>query len=47
MCTQGMYGEKCMHECSEHCMNKKCDPVDGTCKPCADGFEGEKCNQSM
>nr|XP_022311497.1 uncharacterized protein LOC111116787 isoform X2 [Crassostrea virginica] len=46
-CNTSMYGKNCLHECSEHCLDKKnCDPADGTCKPCADGFEGKKCNQS-
>lgn len=41
MCTQGMYEENYMHECSKYCLNKKYDLIYGTFKACADGFKGE------
>ena len=47
-CSRGSYGKECKQKCSKNCMDKeKCNPINGTCKKCADGFRGEKCDQSM
>nr|XP_022311501.1 uncharacterized protein LOC111116789 isoform X2 [Crassostrea virginica] len=46
-CSTGSYGKECKQKCSKNCMDKeKCNPINGTCKKCADGFRGEKCDQN-
>nr|XP_022312496.1 uncharacterized protein LOC111117633 [Crassostrea virginica] len=45
-CPAGSYGKKCKQKCSKNCVDKeKCNPINGICKRCADGFRGEKCDQ--
>ncbi|XP_062603103.1 uncharacterized protein LOC134264851 [Saccostrea cucullata] len=46
VCSSGFYGRDCLQNCSGHCYgNKTCDPVDGTCKICAEEYIGKKCDK--
>ncbi|XP_062615698.1 cell death abnormality protein 1-like isoform X3 [Saccostrea cucullata] len=46
-CENGRFGENCTGNCSENCLGKSCDILDGKCSSgiCSDGWQGEDCNQ--
>ncbi|XP_061186538.1 scavenger receptor class F member 1-like [Saccostrea echinata] len=46
-CDNGMFGKNCTRNCSENCVGKSCDILNGKCLSgmCSDGWQGEDCNQ--
>lgn len=45
VCFQGAYGENCSQKCGGNCArNRTCNPVDGSCGDCAEGYDGVKCD---
>ncbi|GFO15107.1 multiple epidermal growth factor-like domains 10, partial [Plakobranchus ocellatus] len=45
-CISGFYGIDCGAACSSACKDGLCNPVDGHCDACPDGFIGDFCNQT-
>ncbi|XP_048776046.2 multiple epidermal growth factor-like domains protein 11 isoform X2 [Ostrea edulis] len=46
VCFQGAYGENCSQKCGGNCArNRTCNPVDGSCGDCAEGYDGVKCDK--
>ncbi|XP_041361330.1 multiple epidermal growth factor-like domains protein 10 [Gigantopelta aegis] len=41
--TNGRHGQDCKHNCSEGCVQKKCDRWTGVCERCKTGYYGSKC----
>ncbi|XP_041360433.1 multiple epidermal growth factor-like domains protein 10 [Gigantopelta aegis] len=41
--TDGKHGAACDEDCSEGCVNKKCDRWTGVCKSCERGYYGDGC----
>ncbi|XP_062615699.1 cell death abnormality protein 1-like isoform X4 [Saccostrea cucullata] len=46
-CDDGMFGENCTKNCSQNCVGKSCDILNGKCLSgiCSDGWQEEDCNQ--
>ena len=43
--TIGYYGENCSAHCPENCLDGLCNPVNGTCYGCRDGYNGPTCTK--
>lgn len=45
-CNDGEYGVNCLFNCSGHCLNGEvCNKTDGSCRSCAVGYQGMKCDK--
>nr|XP_022289935.1 platelet endothelial aggregation receptor 1-like [Crassostrea virginica] len=45
-CTSpGYYGENCSISCPQHCKDRRCHIVEGTCFECVDGYKGSTCSK--
>ena len=46
-CALQRYGPRCSKNCSDHCIDRDCDPRDGKCRTrCEDGYQGDTCDES-
>lgn len=44
-CNDEKYGMNCRFDCSSHCLDSEvCNKTDGSCRSCADGYTGIKCD---
>lgn len=44
-CNSGTYGKNCIKKCSNYCLHKPCNHIDGVCTDgCQDGYIENMCN---
>lgn len=41
----GYYGDSCMYQCPQNCLERRCDINNGHCLACTIGYQGPRCNQ--